>query len=118
MRFMKRIASFVVAIVMAAAGAIVLAQSPSGQTTPPAARERDKDPQSGQDNGFRFRAGVDLVNVTVTVTDATGRFVSGLTRDDFVVVQRRKATSHHAFQRRTCAGQSWRCARHERQHGW
>ena len=87
---MKRNTSFVVAIVMAAAGAMVLAQSTSGQTTPPAARDRDKEPQSGQDNGFRFRAGVDLVNVTVTVTDTTGRFVSGLTRDDFVLYEDEK----------------------------
>jgi Ca-activated chloride channel family protein len=39
---------------------------------------------SGQD-GFRFRSGVDLINVTATVTDRSGRFVSGLTKDDFVV---------------------------------
>ncbi len=101
MRFMKRIASFGVAIVMAAAGAIVLAQSPPGQTTPPAARDRDKDPQNGQDNGFRFRAGVDLVNVTVTVTDTTGRFVSGLTRDDFVLYEDEKpqAITHFSAER-------------------
>jgi VWFA-related protein len=37
------------------------------------------------DEGFRFRSGVDLVNVTVTVTDRNGRFVPGLTQDDFVV---------------------------------
>ena len=32
-----------------------------------------------------FRGGVDLVNVTATVTDGNGRFISGLTKDDFVV---------------------------------
>jgi VWFA-related protein len=35
--------------------------------------------------GFRFKSGVDLVNVTATVSDDSGRFVSGLTKDDFVV---------------------------------
>jgi Ca-activated chloride channel family protein len=35
--------------------------------------------------GFKFKSGVELVNVNVTVTDRTGRFVSGLTQDDFVV---------------------------------
>ncbi len=36
-------------------------------------------PSAGQDaQAFRFRTGVDLVNVTATVTDQSGRFVSGL----------------------------------------
>jgi VWFA-related protein len=35
--------------------------------------------------GFTFKSGVDLVNVTATVTGADGRFVSGLTKDDFIV---------------------------------
>lgn len=35
--------------------------------------------------GFKFKSGVDLVNVTATVTDDDGRFVSGLTQDDFRV---------------------------------
>ena len=33
-----------------------------------------------------FRSGVDLVNVTVTVVDRNGRFVSGLKREDFTVL--------------------------------
>jgi VWFA-related protein len=37
-------------------------------------------------DGFRFRSGVELVvNVTATVTDDTGRFVSGLQKEDFTV---------------------------------
>jgi VWFA-related protein len=36
---------------------------------------------------FSFRSTTDLINVTVTVTDANGRFVPGLTRDDFVVYE-------------------------------
>ena len=35
--------------------------------------------------GFRFKSGVDLVNVTATVTDDNGRFVSGLDKQDFTV---------------------------------
>ena len=31
-----------------------------------------------QQEGFRFRSGVELINVTATVTDARGRFVEGL----------------------------------------
>jgi Ca-activated chloride channel homolog len=42
--------------------------------------------QNNQDQqSFRFRTGVELVNVTATVTDASGRFVSGLTKNDFRV---------------------------------
>lgn len=41
-------------------------------------------PVQAQD-GFTFKSGVDLVNVTATVTGDDGRFVSGLTRDDFIV---------------------------------
>jgi VWFA-related protein len=32
---------------------------------------------------FKFRTGVELINVNATVTDQSGRFVSGLTKDDF-----------------------------------
>ncbi|HEX5110800.1 MAG TPA: VWA domain-containing protein [Vicinamibacterales bacterium] len=35
--------------------------------------------------GFRFKSGVDLVNVTATVTDDNGRFVSGLDKQDFTI---------------------------------
>ena len=39
------------------------------------------------DRAFRFRSGVELVNVTATVTDRRGRFVSGLEKDDFLVYE-------------------------------
>ena len=64
-----------VGVLLAAAGAIVLAQSPA----------RPQAPQQG--DGFKFRAGVDLINVTATVTDVTGRFVSGLHKEDFIVYE-------------------------------
>jgi VWFA-related protein len=34
---------------------------------------------------FRFKSGVELVNVTATVSDGRGRFVAGLTKDDFLL---------------------------------
>jgi VWFA-related protein len=36
-----------------------------------------------QQEAFRFRTNVELVNVTATVTDTGGRFVSGLRKEDF-----------------------------------
>jgi VWFA-related protein len=41
---------------------------------------------AGQD-GFRFRTGVELVNVMATVTDASGRFMAGLQQTDFQVFE-------------------------------
>jgi VWFA-related protein len=40
-----------------------------------------------QDQQPRFRTGVDVVSVSTTITDADGRFVRNLTRDDFVVYE-------------------------------
>src|SRR5262249_26051177 len=39
------------------------------------------------DQGFRFKSGVELINVTATVSDGSGRFVSGLRQDDFTVYE-------------------------------
>jgi VWFA-related protein len=36
---------------------------------------------------FRFKTGVELINVTATVTDANGRFVAGLRKEDFRLVE-------------------------------
>jgi Ca-activated chloride channel family protein len=41
---------------------------------------------SGQE-GFRFRSGVELINVNATVTDSSGRFVTGLQKDDFRIFE-------------------------------
>ena len=38
-------------------------------------------------DGASFKSGIDLVNVTATVTDGDGRFVSGLEREDFSVFE-------------------------------
>jgi VWFA-related protein len=43
---------------------------------------------AAQDNSqFKFRSGVDLINVTATVSDVDGRFVPNLTQDDFIVYE-------------------------------
>ncbi|MEW6321732.1 MAG: VWA domain-containing protein [Acidobacteriota bacterium] len=41
---------------------------------------------TGQE-GFRFKSGVELINVTATVTDQAGRFVPGLRQEDFRVFE-------------------------------
>ena len=61
----------ILAAFAAATVAVLDAQSPA-------------EPAQGE-QAFRFKSGVDLVNVTATVSDSDGYFVSGLTKDDFVV---------------------------------
>ena len=41
----------------------------------------------GPQGGASFQGGVELINVTATVTDGEGRFVSGLRREDFRVYE-------------------------------
>ncbi len=56
---------------------------------------------SGQERpggeGFSFRTGVELINVTATVTDEQGRFVPGLTADDFRVYEDGKLQAIQQF---------------------
>lgn len=47
-------------------------------------------PLAQQQDGFRFKSGVELINVTATVTDRAGRFAGRLTKDDFVVYEDNK----------------------------
>lgn len=63
-------------IVATAAGIAVAALAVSGEVARAAAQD-----------GFRFRSGVELINVTATVTDDNGRFVSGLRKEDFTVYE-------------------------------
>jgi Ca-activated chloride channel homolog len=44
-------------------------------------------PPQDERQAFRFRTAVELINVTATVTDGTGRFVSGLRKEDFRVYE-------------------------------
>ncbi len=67
-------ASLALAVAVAAVAGIDAQQGGSSSQT-----------DSGQ--GFRFHSGVDLVNVTATVTDSSGRFVPGLRQDDFRVYE-------------------------------
>jgi Ca-activated chloride channel family protein len=62
-------------------------------------QEQQQPPVRAQ--GPTFRSGVDLINVTVTVTDSKGRFVSGLGKDDFAVYEdgKEQAIAYFASQR-------------------
>jgi Ca-activated chloride channel family protein len=72
------IAPLVIALAVLA-GLAVLSAAP-GEATDIAA-------QRPTDQGFSFRTGVELVNVTVTVTDEHGRFVPGLRAGDFEIFE-------------------------------
>src|SRR5207247_265563 len=69
------------ALPILAAAIALLVVSLHGQQPPAPARP------GGDEQGFRFKSGVELINVTATVSDASGRFVSGLRQDDFVVYE-------------------------------
>lgn len=64
----------VVALVLAAAAAL------PAQSAPP-------QPPAEDQQSFKFRTGVELINVNATVTDQSGRFVPGLSKDDFRVFE-------------------------------
>src|ERR1051325_849263 len=40
-----------------------------------------------KDDAFKFKSGVELVNVTATVTDRDGRFVPGLRQEAFTIYE-------------------------------
>ena len=63
-------------------------QSSGGQQQQQQPQQQSSQGQQGSgEQAFHFRTGVELINVTATVTDANGRFVSGLQKDDFRVYQ-------------------------------
>jgi Ca-activated chloride channel family protein len=66
--------------VLAAAFALAVV-SLNGQQPPTPPRPE------GDQSGFRFKSGVELINVTATVSDANGRFVPGLRQEDFLVYE-------------------------------
>ena len=58
--------------------------------------------QKQQEGGsFRFKTGVELINVTASVSDVSGRFVRGLQKDDFTVYEdgQRQEVTHFSAER-------------------
>jgi Ca-activated chloride channel family protein len=58
----------------------VLAATVHGQQT-------TKPKSAPADDKFRFKSGIELINVTASVSDSTGRFISGLRKEDFLVYE-------------------------------
>ena len=61
------------------AGILLAVATLRGQQPPASSAE--------QGDSFRFKSGVELINVTATVTDASGRFVPDLKKEDFLVYE-------------------------------
>jgi VWFA-related protein len=80
----RSVSLFVTMVVACVLLTSVHAQPP--QTTPAPQPPAPVKPGS-DDSAFRFKSGVELINVTATVADMSGRFVSGLRQDDFVVYE-------------------------------
>jgi Ca-activated chloride channel family protein len=82
-------------IPIAAVVAGLLAASLHGQ------QQDQQPPAGGGEQSFRFKSGVELVNVTATVTDGSGRFVAGLRQDDFIVYEddQRQEVTHFSSDR-------------------
>jgi Ca-activated chloride channel homolog len=82
--------------VSAALAAVALLPSLSAQQPAPRQPPLPAPPPAKpgtDDQAFRFKSGVELINVTATVSDTSGRFVSGLRQDDFVVYEDDKPVS-------------------------
>jgi Ca-activated chloride channel homolog len=70
-------ASWLGAVAIISAGLVLTGANLAGQR-----QDTEK-----KEDGFRFRSGVELVNVTATVTDKSGRFVPGLRQEDFTIYE-------------------------------
>jgi Ca-activated chloride channel homolog len=81
--------SIIVAVVVAAIAVSVHGQQPSAGRAPE------------QDGSFRFRSGIELINVTATVSDLNGRFVAGLRQEDFLIYEddQLQAVTHFSAER-------------------
>jgi Ca-activated chloride channel family protein len=67
--------------------AVLVASTALAAVATVSAQERPQERQGSDQESFRFRSGVELINVTATVSDGRGRFVSGLRQEDFRVYE-------------------------------
>jgi VWFA-related protein len=81
----ENVVKTLIATLIAATTVVVSAQSGQQQPPPPQPPSPQQQPPPKEGQAFKFRTGVELVNVNATVTDQSGRFVSGLNQNDFQV---------------------------------
>jgi len=72
---------------LASYGVIAASPAPQAPAPKPAEGEASVPPAAGSQQGPAFRVGVDLVSLNVTVTDASGRYVTDLSQEDFNVFE-------------------------------
>jgi len=86
-----------IALALACSAGVLLSAQSQGSSQP----AQQQPPQQGEPQSFKFRTGVDLINVNATVSDQSGRFVSGLTKDDFRLFddERPQAITHFNAER-------------------
>ncbi|MBY0492861.1 MAG: VWA domain-containing protein [Cyanobacteria bacterium] len=77
----RHLQTFVALAALVLAAATSLLASPFAQSA-----TGDKQDQGG----FKFKSGVELINVTATVTDRSGRFYGGLRKEDFLIYEDNK----------------------------
>jgi Ca-activated chloride channel family protein len=75
------------ALATVAVAALWMGATPEGRALGNDPQQDQQQPAPKDQESFRFRTGVELINVTATVSDQSGRFVSGLRKEDFRVYQ-------------------------------
>jgi Ca-activated chloride channel homolog len=65
----------------------LLAQEPPAPSQPPATPQAAPAPAGTANDPVRLNVAVDLVNVNATVRDQSGRYLSGLTQDNFTILE-------------------------------
>ncbi len=72
---------------LAAVAAALLVGAPHARQAAPQASALPSPQPTPAQGALRFKTGIEMVNVTATVSDASGHFVPGLTKDDFTVYE-------------------------------
>jgi Ca-activated chloride channel family protein len=74
----------------------LLAQEPVSRSARPNCDAASAPPAGTANDPVRVNVSVDLVNIAATVRDSSGRYLSGLTQDDFTVLENGPSKSSHS----------------------